>query len=265
MKVEKKFFLLSTSLLILFLISLGAAPSAFAGTPHAPEHKAEHHWSYEGDTGPEHWGSLDEKYKACSEGKSQSPIDITGDLKVSHDKLELHYNPTKINILNNGHTIKVSYDKGSYIKVNGEKFALAQFHFHGPSEHTVNGKHSPMEMHLVHKSRKGGYAVVGVLIENGSENKAFAKMWSHLPEHDGQKKSLKKTVNAKRLLPKDKSYYRYSGSFTTPPCTEGVKWFVMKNKIQLSADQLKTFGKIMHGDNRPVMPLNGRVIGTSGS
>ncbi|MFQ5353564.1 MAG: carbonic anhydrase [Thermodesulfobacteriota bacterium] len=265
MKGKKKFLYLPAFLLGLFLITFGVVPSGFAGTPHAPEHKAEHHWGYEGHTGPEHWGELKPEFKACSEGKSQSPIDITGDFKASKAKLELHYSPTKINVLNNGHTIKVSYDAGSYVSVNGERYNLVQFHFHGPSEHTVNGEHFPMEMHLVHQSKKGGYAVVGVLIANGAENKALAGLWSHMPEKVGQKKRLKKTVNAKALLPKDKSYYTYSGSFTTPPCTEGVKWLVMKNPIELSANQLKAFGKIMPRDNRPVQPLNGRAIGISGS
>ncbi|MFQ5480820.1 MAG: carbonic anhydrase, partial [Thermodesulfobacteriota bacterium] len=237
------------------------------GDKHEKSHGDKHHgvhWGYEGDSGPEHWGDLSEKFKACGEGKSQSPIDISGELKAPHDTLEMNYDETKINILNNGHSIKVNYDKGSYITVNGERYNLVQFHFHGPSEHTVNGKHAAMEMHLVHQSKKGAYAVVGALIEKGDKNKAFSTMWKNLPEEAGEKESLKATVNVKDLLPAKKAFYNYSGSFTTPPCTEDVTWFVMKDKVNLSEHQLKTFGEIMHGDNRPVQPLNGRVIGASG-
>ncbi len=276
MKGEKKSSFLPAFLLILFLISFGAVPAGFADSKHEKGHGEKHesgmkmkmkhhgmHWGYEGDSGPEHWGALSPKFKACSEGKSQSPIDISGDLKGSDDKLVMHYSKTKINILNNGHSIKVNYDKGSYVTVNGEKYNLVQFHFHGPSEHTVNGKHSAMEMHLVHQSKKGGYAVVGALIEKGDENSAFSGMWNNLPEEAGDKESLKATVNVEDLLPHRKAFYRYTGSFTTPPCTEGVKWFVMKDKVLLSGSQLEAFSEIMHGDNRPVQPLNGRVISAS--
>ncbi len=252
---------------MLFILSLAVSPAGFAGEHHEGGHhsKSHHaHWGYEGEHGPEHWGEMNEKFKACGEGKAQSPIDIKGVKGTSNEKLELHYGATKINIVNNGHSVQVNYDKGSYIKVNGKRYDLAQFHFHGPSEHTVNGKHSAMEMHLVHKSKDGGFAVVGVLIEKGGKNKAFSTVWKHLPEEAGQKKMVKATVNVKDLLPGNKAFYNYTGSFTTPPCTEEVKWFVMKDKVRLSAHQLKEFAEIMHGDNRPVQPLNGRAI-TSGS
>jgi len=256
-------------LVMLFILSLVAVPSSFAGSDHheRKEHASKHHgahWGYEGKTGPEHWGAMSEKFKACSEGKTQSPVDIKGAKGTSQNKLVLHYGDTKINILNNGHSIQVNYDKGSYITVNGKRYDLAQFHFHGPSEHTVNGKHSPMEMHLVHTSKDGGFAVVGVLIEKGDKNKAFSGVWKDLPEEAGDKETLSATVNVKDLLPADKAFYNYTGSFTTPPCTEGVAWFMMKDTVKLSGKQLKAFREIMHGDNRPVQPLNGRVITTSG-
>ncbi len=277
MKGMKKFSYLSAFLLSFFLISFGVVPAGFAGSHHESGNHADGHeshkssghhgahWGYEGEHGPEHWGELSAKFKACGEGKSQSPINISGSLKSPQDTLEMHYKSTKIDILNNGHSIKINYDKGSYIKVNGERYNLVQFHFHGPSEHTVNGKHSAMEMHLVHQSKKGGYAVVGVMIEKGDKNKAFSGMWANLPEEAGDEEELGASVNVRDLLPKKKSFYNYRGSFTTPPCTEGVKWFVMKNKVNLSGHQLKAFEEIMHGDNRPVQPLNGRVIGVSGN
>ncbi len=265
MNGEKRFFNWTALLVMFFVASLVAVP-AFAGEHHEEGHHAKHkaHWGYVGEHGPAHWGEMSKKFKACGEGKMQSPIDIKGAHGTSRNKLEMHYGDTKINIENNGHSIEVVYDKGSYIKVNGKRYDLAQFHFHGPSEHTVNGKHSAMEMHLVHKSKDGGYAVVGVLIEKGAKNKAFSGMWKNLPEEAGEEKELSATVNVKDLLPRNKSFYNYTGSFTTPPCTEEVKWFVMKNKVHLSGHQLKEFAEIMHGDNRPVQPLNGRVITTSG-
>jgi len=266
MNGKKRFLSLPAFLFIICILSLAAAPSGFAGEHHEGNHHAKHHahWGYEGKTGPAYWGGMNAKFKACGEGRIQSPIDIKGAHGTSHNKLEMHYGNTKINIENNGHSIEVVYDKGSYIKVNGKRYDLAQFHFHGPSEHTVNGKHSAMEMHLVHKSKDGGYAVVGVLIEKGDKNKAFSKMWRNLPDEAGDEKEVDASVNVSDLLPRNKAFYNYIGSFTTPPCTEKVQWFVMKNKVHLSGHQLKAFAKIMHGDNRPVQPLNGRVITTSG-
>jgi len=255
------------------ILSVAAVPVSFAGE-HGKHERKEHkksskkhggaHWGYEGKHGPEHWGELSEKFRACSEGKTQSPIDIRDVKGASKAKVVLHYKPTKIKILNNGHTLKVSYDKGSYMTVNGKRYDLLQFHFHSPSEHTVGGKHSAMEMHLVHKSKDGGFAVIGVLIEKDGKNKAFSTLWKKLPEEEGEEYNRKATVNVADLLPSDKAFYNYTGSFTTPPCTEGVNWFVLKNKVHLSGHQVKEFREIMHGDNRPVQPINGRVI-TTGS
>ncbi len=260
-------------LLILAALTLVVAPNGLARSRHRRGHYEREgqrhsahtaHWGYEGKRGPEHWGELSEKFRACSEGKTQSPIDITKVDGVSSAKVELHYQPTKIKILNNGHSIKVTYDKGSYMIVDGKRYDLLQFHFHSPSEHTVGGKHSAMEMHLVHRSSDGGFAVIGVLIEKDGKNKAFARLWKKLPEKKGEEYERKATVNVADLLPEDKAFYNYTGSFTTPPCTEGVKWFVLKSKVNLSGHQVKEFREIMHGDNRPVQPINGRVI-TSGS
>ncbi len=267
--IDWKFFFF-----VLIALSLAVAPAGFAREHHGRhhhEHESAHHerhrahWGYEGKHGPEHWGEMKKEFRACGEGRTQSPINISNVRGTSNEKVELHYGPTKINIENNGHSIEVVYDRGSYLKVNGKRYDLAQFHFHSPSEHTVNGRHSAMEMHLVHKSKDGGFAVVGVLIEKGEkENRAYSDMWGNLPKKAGQEKHVGKKVNVGDLLPAGKAFYNYSGSFTTPPCTEGVKWFVMKEKVYLSGDQIKAFGKIMHGDNRPTQPLNGRTI-TSGS
>ncbi|GMR04434.1 MAG: carbonic anhydrase family protein [Thermodesulfobacteriota bacterium] len=218
------------------------------------------HWSYEGDTGPAYWGELSEKFEACSEGKSQSPIDIRETVKVSDGKVKFNYKPTRIRILNNGHAIQVNYDKGSYIKVAGVRYDLLQLHFHSPSENTVAGKHSDIEMHLVHKNKKGELAVVGVLIEKGPQNKAYEGIWANLPAKKGKEMVVKGKVNAIDLTPAKKSYYSFSGSLTTPPCSENVAWFLLKTPVKLSPAQIKAFRKIMKGDNRPVQPLNGRKV-----
>jgi carbonic anhydrase len=218
------------------------------------------HWGYEGDGGPEHWGELNKDYAACSKGESQSPIDITGAAKGKLSKIKFNYKPTKLNILNNGHTVQVNYDKGSSIEVGGEKYRLLQFHFHTPSEHTVDGRSFGMEMHLVHKSNKGELAVVGVLLDKGAENKAFKIIWENLPEKANQKKSVKVSVNAADLMPSSKVYYAYSGSLTTPPCSEGVKWHVLRTPLEMSEEQIDIIHSIIHDNNRPVQSLNDRKL-----
>ncbi len=253
MRQMKRSYLLQALLVVALVAVFGYTNSEAGKGKHA-------RWGYEGEGGPEYWGELKKDYAACSEGKSQSPIDITKATKGKLSKIIFNYKPTKLNILNNGHTVQVDYDKGSYIKVGGEKYRLLQFHFHTPSEHTVDGKSFGMEMHLVHKSNKGGLAVVGVLLEKGAENSAFKTMWGNLPEKVNQKKSVKVSVNAADLIPDNKAYYAYSGSLTTPPCSEGVKWHVLKTSLEMSEEQIDTIHSIIHDNNRPVQPLNSRKL-----
>jgi carbonic anhydrase len=162
--------------------------------------------------------------------------------------------------LNNGHTVQVNYDTGSYIELNGDRYDLVQFHFHAPSEHSINGRLAEAELHLVHKSAAGNLAVVGILIEAGAENPAFRSTWDNLPAEKGQVQQLSVEVDATGMLPANQETYRYTGSLTTPPCTEGVKWFVMTEAIKMSDTQLAAFTKIFEGNNRPVQPLNGRTL-----
>lgn len=217
-------------------------------------------WGYEGDHGPEHWGELSHDYEACGKGKKQSPIDISKPQKADMKDIDFHYSPTRVNILNNGHTVQVNYDSGSYIEVNGTRYDLLQFHFHTPSEHTVGSKSFDMEMHLVHKSKDGALAVVGVLVEEGKENRAYKTVWGNLPEHESPVKTVNVKVDANDLLPGKKTYYTYSGSLTTPPCSEGVTWLVLTDSVELSADQIEDIHEIMHSNNRPTQPLHGRTV-----
>jgi len=260
---EKRAIGFASLVLALLLVGLwtGRAVAGDKEHGHGHEHGKKHgHWGYSGDTGPEHWGEISKEFSACSEGHEQSPIDISGAARGRLDKIEFHYAPTGLEILNNGHTVQVNYEEGSYIKVDGVRYDLLQFHFHTPSEHTVNAKSYDMEMHLVHKSRSGGLAVVSLLVEKGRENPAFRVVWSNLPERAGSKKSVKASVDASSLLPADRSYYAYDGSLTTPPCSEGVKWHVLKTPVQMSAAQIDAMGSILHHNNRPVQPINKRRV-----
>ncbi|MCP4363297.1 MAG: carbonic anhydrase family protein [Chloroflexi bacterium] len=184
---------------------------------------------------------------------------------VNPADIVFNYQPSALNILNNGHTIQANYDEGSSIEVDGKPYNLLQFHFHALSEHTINGNYSPMEMHLVHQSDDGNFAVVGVMLNNGGENAAYTPMFDNLPAQESEAETIGGvTVNADDLLPQDRGYYRYNGSFTTPPCTEGVSWFVMSTPVELSDAQISAFEQICNGNYRPVQPLNARTFPQAG-
>lgn len=241
----------------------GAVQSA-ATAPHAEtEAHAAPHWGYTGDVGPEFWGDLDSSYALCETGTSQSPIDITNASQSDVADIAFHYAPASLTIVNNGHTVQVDYPDpkdSSYIEVGGNRYDLQQFHFHAPSEHEINGALAEMELHLVHKSAEGKLAVVGVLWQVGAENTALMPVWAHLPTTEGPKTDLEDEVNAAALLPADHTTFQYSGSLTTPPCSEDVSWFVMAQQAELSADQLAAFTAIYDGNRRPVQPLNEREL-----
>jgi carbonic anhydrase len=221
------------------------------------------HWGYSGHAGPEHWGELQEAFGTCNTGNRQSPIDIKIDQLVPANlsEIQFDYQPISPQMLNNGHTIQVNYAKGSRITVGGEQYELAQFHFHTPSENTVNGKAYDMEMHLVHKNAKGELAVVGVFFQSGSQNAELDKLWRQLPEKAGEQKTLADTsLSAANLLPQDRSYAHFNGSLTTPPCSENVNWFVIREPLQASAEQISRISTIMGHNARPVQNLNKRFV-----
>jgi carbonic anhydrase len=222
------------------------------------------HWGYDGESGPEHWGALSHDYAACSEGKEQSPIDIPATAPVHSADIVFNYQPTALNIVNNGHAIMVNYAAGSSMTVEGKTYNLLQFHFHSLSENTLHGGYYDMEMHLVHQSADGEYAVVGVMMERGAENAAYAPVWGHMPAVEGEAETVSGvTVSAADLLPGEQTYYRFNGSFTTPPCTEGVKWFVMNNSVELSDAQVDAFRAIYDHNYRPVQPFYDRAFNPS--
>ncbi len=219
------------------------------------------HWGYEGKEGPEHWGDLSKEFILCKEGKMQSPIDISGHTGKTKIKLEYNYSDVPLDMVNNGHAIQVNYEGKSHLTIDKKKYLLLQFHFHAPSEGAINGKRYDLCAHLVHKSKDGELAVIGVYFQKGAENSFLKQFWNRIPNKSGSKVSDPSVkVNAAGLLPGKKSFYHFMGSLTTPPCSEGVKWFVMDKIISLSQSQLKVFTDIYSKNARPLQPLNGRKI-----
>lgn len=221
------------------------------------------HWGYEGKESPEHWGEVDDTDKLCQTGMNQSPVNIDTTLKTQLAPLLTHYTNGPVTLLNNGHTIQAAMKKGTpdSITLDNVPFILQQFHFHAPSENTVHGKHYAMEMHLVHTSAEGEIAVVAVMFDKGEANQALDDLWRNMPATAEQNTPLKAKLDINGLLPTNKTYWRFSGSLTTPPCSEGVTWIVLRHPLTLSASQLEKFTHTMHHDNnRPVQPLHGRLV-----
>jgi carbonic anhydrase len=249
--------------IVLLVIVIGACAPASEQTSHED---APPHWTYEGEEGPEHWGELDEAYAVCSVGKSQSPIDVAGPSEQDLANISFHYQPSDVNILNNGHTVQVNYDAGSAIELDGVRYDVAQFHYHAPSEHAVDGKLFPAELHIVHKNAEGGLAVVGILLEKGAQNDAYQPFIDNLPAQKSEAYDAGVTVNAMDLLPAAQTTFRYSGSLTTPPCTEGVNWLLMTTPVEISSEQIHALEIIFEeGNNRPVQPLNDRPLAEDGT
>jgi len=220
------------------------------------------HWGYQGELGPDHWGSLDPAFAVCTGGREQSPIDLRGAAREALSEIVFEYAPSPISIQNNGHTIQVDYQAGSGIVLDGTRYGLTQFHFHHRSEHTVDGADFPLELHLVHEDAAGALAVVGVFLEEGAANEALAPVWRHLPAEAGPAALVAGTLDAAALLPERRTTWRYSGSLTTPPCSEGVSWLMMTEPVTASREQIEAFRALFPVNNRPVQPLNGRRLVT---
>ena len=220
------------------------------------------HWGYTGHSGPEHWGDISEKFRMCAIGMNQSPINITASIDADLPAIGFAYTTSPAEIVNNGHTVQVNVTEGSSITIEGRSYALKQYHFHTPSENHIHGKEFPLEAHFVHADAQGNLAVVGVMFVEGEENAELAQLWAKMPMNAGEHNALsgeaKTLIN---LLPAEREYYRFNGSLTTPPCSEGVKWMVMKTPLSISKAQVEKFSHAVHGtNNRPVQPLNARVI-----
>lgn len=234
------------------------APSTFAqGRPAvgAP-------WGYNGSNSPDHWGDLESGFAECKVGTHQSPIDIKDAKEAELVPIHFDYKLSPLRIINNGYTIRIDYEPGSSVAINGVSLPLTQFHFHHRGETEIDGQKYDMELHLVHEDPAGGRAaVVAILIKSGTENAFLRDLLSQVPRKVGEEVERKKIViNAADFLPADQNYYVFDGSLTTPPCTENVKWYVLKTPIEASPSQIAAFAKYYPDNARPVQPLNGREI-----
>ena len=241
-----------------------AAAAADAG--HAPGatgasdgHDA--HWAYEGEFAPYRWGDLKSGYALCKSGTRQSPIDIRNPVVSDVEPIQFHYEDVPLKVGNNGHTIEVEVAPGSFILHAGARYELVQFHFHTPSEERINGRSYDMVAHLVHKSAQGRLAVVAVLLTAGREQATLQQIWSAMPGTANRtRERLDVMINAAKLLPADPAFYSFMGSLTTPPCTEGVQWLVMKTPVEISRDQISHFAALYPMNARPLQASNDRLI-----
>ena len=226
------------------------------------------HWSYAGKDGPDRWAELDPHWSACSNGRTQSPVDIAPAKLLKAEWLEelrFAYKDTKkLEVLNNGHTIQVTPERGNWLNYDKVWYELKQWHFHAPSEHTLVGMNTEMEVHFVHAADANRLAVIGVMLKLGPDNEFLDKFWDSMPAEEGKKADWSGSFSILDALPDDRTFYTYKGSLTTPPCSETVTWLVMKQPMTVSKSQLEKFKAIAHGNtNRPVQPLYGRVISES--
>ncbi len=230
-----------------------AAKAAAAG--HAAAH-----WSYQGPAGPQTWGGLKPEFTLCGSGQRQSPIDIRGGLAVDLDPVRFNYQSTPFAVIDNGHTVQANVAQGNHIDIGGKRFELVQFHFHRPSEERIDGRQFEMSLHLVHRDDQGRLAVVAVLMDKGMPQPAVQKVWNSLPLEKGEELAARTPLELADLLPTDRRYYTYMGSLTTPPCSEGVQWVVMRQPVSMSPEQIELFARLYPMNARPVQQASGRRI-----
>jgi carbonic anhydrase len=226
----------------------------------APAPHPQAHWAYDGEGAPANWARLNPDYAACASGRRQSPIDIRDGIKLGLEAIQFDYKPTQARIVDNGHTLQVNVGEGLALQIMGKRYELLQFHFHRPAEERVNGRAYDMVAHLVHRNDEGQLAVVAVLLEKGGENPLIQTLWNNMPLERDMETSPAGPLDLMQLLPENRSYWIYMGSLTTPPCTEGVLWMVMKQPMQVSAEQVAIFSRLNRNNARPVQPANGRLI-----
>jgi carbonic anhydrase len=228
----------------------------------APAQEQSHHphWSYEGESGPTHWGDLTPEFATCKSGHEQSPINITNAITSDTSPIRFEYKPSPLRIIDNGHTVQVNYAPGSFMSVGDKQYELKQLHFHHPSEERIKGKSYELVAHLVHADPEGKLAVVAVLFIEGQSNPVVKRIFNHIPQSKEAEETAKETINAADLLPDSHRYFTFAGSLTTPPCTEGVAWFLLPSPVTLSNSELASFTKIYPHNARPVQALNNRKV-----
>jgi carbonic anhydrase len=249
-------------LLAIISCAFVVAATGIAQQPRLKQRHPAHNWDYGDDAyGPGHWGELKPEFAPCMNGHHQSPIDIRNPQKAELPPIVFDYKPSPLDIIDNGHTIEINYAAGSFIAVGGRKYALKQFHFHRPSEEKIVGKGYDMTLHLVHADQEGNLAVVAILLEKGEDNPLIHELWNEIPTQKNKEELAKDIqINAGTLLPADRAYYTFSGSLTTPPCSEHVTWYVLKHPVTISAAEVEQFSKLYRNDARPTQPLYDRVV-----
>lgn len=238
---------------MLVVVSMGLTPFV-----HAAEDKK--HWDYRGVHGPAAWADIEPEFSGCKRGREQSPIDIRGATQATLPALEMSYRGSAAEVVNTGHTVQVNLTDAGALTRDGVPYKLVQFHFHTPSEERVKGGSFAMVANLVHKSAEGKLAVVAVLLTQGRANTTLAPVFADLPASEGGKRALAEKFDVAGLLPEQRGYYRFVGSLTTPPCSEDVRWQVLKQPVEVSKAQLAAFRKPYQMNARPVQPLNGRIV-----
>lgn len=264
LKINQRFlgdcsgFLVRSAIAAIPLVGIMLAPlQPILADDHAP------HWSYGGAANPSEWGNLSEDFAQCEIGRDQSPINIENTLEDDSSTLVFNYVPVPLNIMNNGHTIEIPYEEGtpvSTISINGDPYHLLQFHFHTPSEHQLADHAAAMELHLVHRNDAGEIAVVGIMMEEGATHPVINTIWEHLSPDEGIQPVEGVMINAADLLPRSTEYFSYDGSLTTPPCSEGVRWTILAEPIEVSEEQIAAFESLYQMNARPLQPTNGRTI-----
>ena len=220
-----------------------------------------HNWDYGDQHGPSYWGDLNPEFAQCKTGRHQSPVDIRNPRSADLPAIRFDYKPSPLHIIDNGHTIMINYAAGSFMIVGNKRYALKQFHFHRPSEEKINGKSFGMSVHMVHTDEHGNLAVVAVLLEQGEQNDLIRVLWNDLPQQKETEERFDTIqIDASGLLPADRSYYTFSGSLTTPPCTENVTWFVLQHASSVSPAQVQQFSQLYRDNARPTQPLNDRIV-----
>ncbi len=273
--VKKRIYpLLMSMLLALFIFP---ATGSYATTQHAV------HWGYAGSVGPDKWGSISNEFALCGSGKRQSPVDIQNEESADLYPLQFQYQSVPLQVVNNGHTLQANYDtanKEEVIDIGGKSYPLhtkpvydstlmlgdvpyklLQFHFHTPSEHARENERYAMEVHLVHKNANGNLAVVSVLLKRGAPNATLQKMLDNVSDSINEVNAVQGiSINVADLLPQNQQVFHYSGSLTTPPCSENVNWFVMKTPMEVSNKQVKHFANLIGKNARPLQDMHWRSM-----
>ncbi|QNI30681.1 carbonic anhydrase family protein [Alloacidobacterium dinghuense] len=227
----------------------------------AQQQHPEHTWDYSNLHGPSHWAELGPEFAPCANGHHQSPIDIRNPQSADLPPIQFNYNPSPLDIIDNGHTVMIIYAPGSFITVGGKRYELRQFHFHRPSEERINGVDYEIGAHLVHADQQGHLAVVAVLLQKGEDNPLVHELWEDIPKEKDKEEHLNNIqIDLAKLLPADRGYYTFDGSLTTPPCSEGVTWYVLKHPVTVTTAEIEQFSKLYRANARPTQPLYGRVV-----